>query len=78
MPKSKATDDLVGLHKWLIEALKKEMELEFERIKKEFVDQLDKKKDIIVSGLVLNVSKHMQVQDFGSTLRIEIKKIEND
>lgn len=49
----------------------------FDRKKKELVDELDKEKDILVAGILLNVMKHVQIETLRENIVVTIKKIES-
>lgn len=55
----------------------REVAADFEALKNKMIEDLDRRKDEICSGVVLNVMKYVQMQTINENLVITIKKIEN-
>ena len=56
--------------------VKNEVSRRFDEHKKTLIEQLDKDKDMIVSGIVLNITKYIQMDTATDNLVITIRKIE--
>jgi len=62
---------------FLSKALRRELDLRFEEIKKEYIKRLEEEKERIIADAAIRISKLMRIEDLGGTIRIEIKKTEN-
>lgn len=61
-----------SLPTWLANALKAQMEEEFELLKEEYIKELDRKKDAIIAGLVLHASRRISVETVKDKMIIEV------
>lgn len=59
------------------EALRHAMMKEFDRLKKEMVDELERNRDQIVAGLMIHVMKRVSMHDMVTHLQITIDKTPN-
>jgi len=57
-------------------AIKKEVERRFDEIKDEFIKEIDREKDKICAGILLNVMGTINVDSMRNQVTITIKKIE--
>lgn len=57
------------------EAVNMEGQKIFEQKKKEMVEDLERRKNEIVSGIVIGLMKHVQVQTMGDSLTLTIREI---
>lgn len=57
-------------------AVKYEIEQEYDRNVKELTERLEKQKDIIVSGVLLNLMKHVKMETMGQELVVTIRKLD--
>ena len=61
--------------KYIRDGLEKEVGIVFDEKMKILLQELNSRKNEIVSGLVLNIMKTIDYDMFGQTLRIHIKEI---
>jgi hypothetical protein len=55
-------------------AVQEEIELEYERLKKEVVERLDRRKDEVVAGVLISVMKTVQVNTMDDKIVFTIHK----
>ncbi len=55
------------------DALRREVARSYEVLRKKLLEDLDRDKDILISGIVLNVMKSTDVQMFGERITITVK-----
>ena len=76
-----ATNTTATITDFLIDDIKKAMqnmaEEEFERAKEEMIQRLENKKAEVVSGIVINLMKYVNMHTLTDRLVIEIKKENN-
>lgn len=67
----------VDIEDFFKETLKKELtkvfEVEFEKIKEEFLKSIDKQKDEILAGITLHFMRRMEMTRHGEILTIELR-----
>lgn len=65
---------------FILEAIKdgvqQKVEIAFEESKNRLIERLEKEKDIIVSGVVLNVMRKVDMADYRDNIIITINKID--
>lgn len=64
------------ISEYLEESIKKAIGDTFDDAVKKAVEEVNAKRDEIISKTALNIMSHVSLQDFGNTLRIEINKVE--
>ena len=75
MVTNKANDtDLIG--NAIKQAVQRDTEQAYDDMKKKLIEDLDREKDTIVAGVVLNVMKLVNYETVGQNLVITVKKIE--
>lgn len=52
------------------------LEREYERAKEELLKRLEKEKDAVISGTMLNFARHIEMHTLGTKLIVEIAKSE--
>ncbi len=62
------------IEKAILDAVRKDTEYAFEYLKKELLERLDRERDTIIAGVVLNVSKLVNYQTIGENLVITVRK----
>lgn len=62
----------------IIEAIKKQLNTEFDKMVKEFTEKLESRKAEFIAGHALEISKHMDIQSVGERVIITIRKIDNN
>lgn len=58
----------------IIKAIEKEAEEIYEKAKEEMVKELEKRKDEVITGTVLNIVRKMDIQDYTNKLIITVSK----
>jgi hypothetical protein len=66
-------DFLKALSKAIQDELKGVVEERYEILKKELIEKLDKDKDQVIAGIVLNLEKSVTIDRFENKLVIEVK-----
>lgn len=66
---------------FILEAMKSSLEIEYNAIAKEAVEKFEsemmRRRDAVIAGVILNVSRHMNVQEMRDRLVIEIIKVDS-
>lgn len=71
-----AQNDQTLIHDAISKAIKKDTETAFEDLKKELIERLDREKDNIISGVVLNVMEYVNYKTIDRNLTITVLKRE--
>lgn len=66
------------VEKAIKQEIDREVAIRFEALKVELLEKLDRDKDTICAGIVLNVVKYVEVQTIGEKVVITIRKIEGE
>lgn len=59
-------------------AIQMEIELMFEKAKEDFIKNLDKEKDTLVAGVLINMKKTMDIQTSDNRIIFTIREIKKD
>lgn len=59
-------------------AIQMEIELMFEKTKEDFIKNLDKEKDTLIAGILVNMKKSMDVQTMDNRIVFTIREIKKD
>jgi len=63
-----------AIQEFLIRALKRELDLRFEEIKKEYIKRLEEERERIIADAAIRITELLKIEDLGRTIRIEIEK----
>jgi len=56
-------------------AIEKELDAEYDNIRKEFLEKLEKRKNEIIAGMLVNLTKNINVQSINENLIVTIKEV---
>lgn len=72
-----APNDTTILFDAIRRGVQQETERRWEEYKKEFLEKLERDKDMIVAGIVLDVMQHVKMETMGREMVVTVRKIED-